>query len=154
MKSYIISIVAAAIVCAVSRSLVNEKSAAGRIVRLLSGLLMTITVLTPLIDISFSNVADYFNGLSLEADRYVEDGKAIAQDEVAGIIKSQTEAYILDKAARMGLQIAVEVELDEGNNSIPCGAKVTGTLSPYAKEVMSEYMEDTLGIPKENQKWA
>ncbi len=153
MRSYIISVVSAAILCAVTRSLLNEKTAAGQIVKLLSGLLMTVTVISPLINVTFDNIADYFDGLSIEANTYVANGEAAAQNTIAGIIKSQTEAYILDKANRMGLEIAVEVELNEDDNSIPCGVRIAGALSPYAKEVMSEYMEDMLGIAKENQKW-
>lgn len=153
MKTYILSIVAAAIVCAVTRSLLNEKSAAGQIVRLLGGLLMTITVIAPLADITFEHITDYFDDLSIETDGYVESGETAAQESMKGIIKSQTEAYILDKANSMGLEIAVEVVLDDSNNSVPCGVKIIGALSPYAKEVMGTYMEDTLGIAKENQQW-
>lgn len=153
MTKYILSIVAAAIICAVARSLINEKSAMGQIVKLLTGILMTVTIIAPLANITFDNVTNYLDGLSADADAYVVNGKAVAQDEISGIIKSQVEAYILDKASSMGLKIAVEVELDEVNDQIPCGVTVTGAVSPYAKEVLSEYISDILGIPKENQRW-
>lgn len=153
MKSYVISIVAAAVVCAVTRSLLSEKTAAGQIARLLSGILMTLTVVAPLANITFDNLTGYLDGLSLAADGYVEDGKAAAQDSVAEIIKSQVEAYILDKADSMGLEIAVEVALDDGNDTVPCRVTITGTLSPYAKEVMSAYIEENIGVTKENQRW-
>ena len=58
----------------------------------------------------------------------------------------------MDKADRMGLEISLEVELDD-NNSVPSGACISGDLSPYAKKVLGEYIEDSLGIAKENQKW-
>ncbi len=153
IKAYIMSIVAAAIICGVTRGLLNEKTTIGQAGRLLSGILMAITILSPLTTISFRNITDYFEGISVEADKYVDDGKTAAKDSIAGIIKSQVEAYILDKANRMGLEISVEVELDASNNAVPCGVTVTGKLSPYAKEVMSTYMEENLGIAKENQRW-
>ena len=153
MKSYILSIVAAAIVCAVTKSFLNQKTATGRIAGLLSGILMAITVIAPLGDITFSNITDYLDGLSYEADIYVKKGQAMAENRTADIIKAQTEAYILDKANSMGLEITVEVELDESNGSVPCGAAVKGTLSPYTKEVLGTYMEDNLGISKEKQRW-
>ena len=153
LKDYILSIVAAAIVCAVTKSLLNQKTATGRIAGLLSGVLMAITIIAPLRDITFANITDYLDGLSYEADIYVKEGQAMAENHTADIIKAQTEAYILDKANSMGLEITVEVELDESNGSVPCGAAVKGILSPYAKEVLGAYMEDNLGISKEKQRW-
>ncbi len=153
IKSYILSIIAAAIVYGIARGLLNEKTTTGQIAKLLSGILMVITILSPLTNISFRNVTNYFDGLSMESDAYVEDGKKAAQESIAEIIKSKAEAYILDKANRMGLEIAVEVELDDSDNTVPCGVTITGKLSPYAKEVMGTYLEDNLGIAKENQQW-
>lgn len=153
LKGYILSIVAAAIVCAVTKGLLNGKTATGRIAGLLSGILMAITVISPLRNITFFGITDYINDLSSDGDTYVMEGKTMAENHTADIIKSQTEAYILDKATRMGLEISVEVELDDNNGSIPCGATVTGTVSPYAKEVLGSYMEDNLGISKEKQRW-
>lgn len=153
MKNYILSIIAAAFVCALAITVTNPKTAVGQIVKLLAGILMTVTIVAPLTDISFQNVTEYFSGLSAEADSFVDEGTNLYKDNVAGIIKSQTEAYILDKAERMGLEIAVEVELDVSNNSIPRAVTVFGALSPYAKETLGDYIADTLGISKENQEW-
>lgn len=153
MKGYILSIVSAGMICASVRCLLPEKKATGQITRLLGGILMTVTIIAPLTNISFHRITDYFDDFSIAAARYTEDGESAAREQIAGIIKSKSEAYILDKADRMGLEIAVEVELDDRNDSIPSGVKITGTLSPYAKEVMSNYIETTLGIPKERQTW-
>lgn len=153
MRSYILGIVAAAIVCGIIRSLIDEKTSTGQIAKMLSGILMTLVVIAPLADISFSNIADYFEDISVDADCYSTDGKTDARIEVNKIIKANTEAYILDKAASMGLEIAVEVELNDGNDSIPCGVTISGAVSPYAKQVMGAYIADNLGISKENQRW-
>jgi len=154
VKSYIVRIIVAAVVCGITRSLIKEKTVTGKMVNLLSGLLMTITILSPLTNISFQNIAHLYGNITLDADTYVDEGKTYAQGMTTGIIKSQTEAYILDKANNLGLQIAVEVELDDSNNSIPCGVVITGAASPYAKRVLESYMQEQLGIPKENQKWS
>ena len=93
------------------------------------------------------------SSLNFDANSYVQEGVAVSKNYTADIIKTQTEAYILDKATRMGLEISVEVELNEDNGSIPCRSKITGVLSPYAKEALGSYLEDNLGISKENQDW-
>ena len=133
--------------------MLNNKTAVGRIAQMLCGVLLAITILSPVLDISFRGITDYFDDLSDEAQAFVNEGKIMSQESIDAIIKTRTEAYILDKANRMGLQIAVEVELDATNHSIPGGVVYTGTVSPYAKEILCGYVEDNLGITRENQKW-
>ncbi len=153
IKNYLLSIVIAAIFCAVTKALLDNKSAIGRIVQMLGGILLAVTILSPVLNISFRGITDYFDDLSAEAQVLVTDGKIASQESANAIIKDRTEAYILDKANRMGLQIAVEVELDASNNSIPCSVVFKGSVSPYAKEILCGYVEDNLGITRENQKW-
>lgn len=153
MRGYVLSVVAAAVVCAIVRRLVNEKSSTGQITRMLSGILMTVTVISPLAHITFDNITGYLDGISVDAKGYSTEGNTDAQTEINKIIKTRTEAYILDKAASMGLEISVEVELDDSNDSVPCGVTISGAVSPYAKQVMGAYIADNLGISKENQIW-
>lgn len=153
MKQYVLSIIAAAIVCAICRSMIGEKTATGRIVNLISGLMMTITVLSPLIHVSFENVAAYWEGITANAEDYAQDGKTAANESIRSIIKEQAEAYILDKAKDLDLEITVEVELDGGDDPIPCGVTISGTRSPYAKEVLGQFIAETLCIPREMQRW-
>lgn len=153
VKNYILSIVGAAIVCGVVKSLINEKTATGQMIKLLCGILITITVIRPLVNISFGTVTGYLDSLSVSGNLYVENGKTLAQNEMSAIIKEQTEAYILDKANRMGLEIGVEVELDADNNTCPCGVTISGAVSPYAREMIGAYIEENLGIAKEHLKW-
>ena len=153
MREYILSVIAAALISAIVACLVSGNTIAGKMMRLLCGILMVVTVITPLARISFHSVSDFLSDINFDADTYVSEGERIADNEINAIIKNQSEAYILDKATRMGLEIAVEVELDDSDNSIPCQVTITGTISPYAKGVLSEYITDYLGIPKECQQW-
>lgn len=153
MKEYTLSVIAAGIISAIACCIINGKTTSGKMLRMLTGVLMAVTIITPITRISFRNVKSYWDDITLDADRLVTDGQEAAYIERNAIIKSQSEAYILDKATRMGLEIAVEVELDDNNDSVPSQITVSGKLSPYAKGVLSEYITDYLGIPKECQKW-
>ena len=153
MKEYVLCIAAAGIICAVARAFLDRKTAIGRIARLISGILMAVTVITPLGSITFSGISDFWDDLSEDANQYVLEGTSLAENEKAEIIKPQIEAYILDKANRMGLQIAVEVELDGHNGNIPCGVVISGNVSPYGQTQLESYIVDTLGIAEENQIW-
>ena len=153
MKSYITSIVIASVFCTAMCVLLPVRTANGKITRLLCGIFLTITVVTPLTKLSFSGVNDYISSLSESADSFIADGSAAAHVEIQSIIKRESQAYILDKASQLGLQIAVEVDLDENNHSIPSGVTITGSFSPYAKEILSTYIANTLGIAREKQVW-
>ena len=153
MKDYILGIMVTGIVCSIVGSLVSNKTAAGQLLRLLTGILMVITIASPVVNISFTHINDYLDGLSSQGDYYADSGKKVAEESMSAIIKEQIEAYILDKADRMELDIAVEVALDERNNSVPCGVTITGSLSPYAKGILGSYIEEKLGIAKEHQRW-
>ena len=152
MRDYIISIVIAGIICSIVDLLLVQKSAVGKIAKMLTGIFMCITVISPITNISFKHLSNYFDSLLVNADTYVEDGKNSAQISVNEIIKSQTETYILDKAKSMGLDVAVEVELDV-ENSIPCGVIIEGEVSPYEKGLIASYIEESIGITRENQQW-
>jgi len=152
MRNYILSIVATAIFCTITNKLFEEKTAIGKTVRLLGGILLSVAIIAPVTKISFENIGNYFNDISLTAEYYAAQGEASAKESMLRIIKDNSEAYILDKANGLGLEIAVEVEVG-ADDMIPNRVTISGTVSPYAKEVMGTYMEDTLGIPKENQQW-
>ena len=72
---------------------------------------------------------------------------------MSAIIKDRTEAYILDKAASMGLSLRVEVILSEEEIPKPITVKLWGTVPPYTKTRLRNWMEDTLGIGEEDQLW-
>ena len=152
MRNYIISIVVAGIFCAIIDLILDKKTTVGKMSKILTGIFMFITVLSPVTNISFKYISNYFDGLSVSADAYVEEGRNSSQISICESIKTQTEAYILDKANRMGLDVTVEVELDV-DNSIPCEVTIDGTISPYAKGILESYIEESIGISRENQQW-
>ena len=153
MKEYILRVVAAAIVCAIVQNLLRKETTVGRIAGLLCGIFMAITVVAPLGNVSFHGISSYWDDIAIDAAAYVQEGIAIAEKQESDIIKTQSEAYILDKANKMGLQIAVEVELDDQNGNIPCGVIINGDVAPYAQMQLESFMEEKLGIARENQKW-
>ena len=152
MRAYILKIIASAIISAVVCSSFDSKKATGKILRILTGILMITIILSPLKTLSFYGISDHLDSISTDAQAYVEEGKLVTQTHTSALIKEHTEAYILDKAINMGLDVAVEVELNE-TDSIPCGITISGDVAPYEKGVLCEFIEDTLGIAREHQTW-
>ena len=78
-------------------------------------------------------------------------GENLARDSMADIIKEETEAYILDKAADLHANLRVEVAVGEDN--LPAAVTISGEASPYARRQIQAMIANDLGISKENQKW-
>lgn len=153
IHSYLLSVICAAIICSVVHVLSGKKSASSSLIRIISGIFMAITLISPLINIRLSDYADYFSAFSSDANAAVTFGESAATDALRSIIKARTEAYILDKADSMNVALDVEVKLNNEDPPVPCEVVITGAISPYSKEVLSQYIANDLGISKEDQLW-
>ena len=112
----------------------------------------------PWLKILFAAPRPDLEHLELDFDHYqaaVEERQeelADTQTEaMASIIAEQTEAYILDKAGELGLEVTVRVETrTEGNGiPVPWSAELTGSWS----QALASALETELGIPAERQVW-
>lgn len=153
IRSYMISITAAAILCAIVMLLTGKKSKYYVMIKTLCGIFITVTAFSPVIDLKLDMV-DFFDA------GFLEDGKeitAMAQREVyqelsAGII-AQSETYILSKADFLHADITAQIELNDENPPVPWRVRLAGQISPYGKTVLTEYIEKDLEIPEERQIW-
>lgn len=153
LREYLLSVTAAAFLCAIVKHIVGEKGSTGKLIPVITGLFLCITVISPVIHIRLGDIEEYFADFSLEAGVLSTDGYEMANEEMKKIIKKQTEAYILDEAERIGTQITVDVQLSDADLPKPCAVHIQGSTSPYQKQRMSKYISDYLGIPQENQIW-
>ena len=150
IRDYLLSITAASAICAFIRSLYKKKSATGIFINLLSGIFLAFTVIKPIIRVDLSENLS-FNPLKFsDATSFVQEGENISRMAMEDFIKAETQAYILDKAERLGGSLQVELDLDNG---IPIRAKLTGIISPYGKIQLSQWIAKELGIPMEAQSW-
>ena len=150
VKDYIITVIAAASLCAVITHFVGNKGTAAAIIKLLTGLFMATALLRPVVHVQITEFVSFAEDIKNEANRITESGKKAAQEQMESIIISRSQAYILDKAASLGIDIDAEIYLED---YIPASVRVTGAVSPYAKARLSSYIEETLGIPTEAQEW-
>lgn len=152
LRQYVISVTGTALVCGIVTGMV-KKNTAGELIRMLCGLVLAVAVLYPLAGFRMENAAlDLFPSLG-EGESMAAQGKKITRDAVGDIIKSETEAYILDKAAALGVELTAEVLLGEDEIPVPVGVILSGAASPYARSQLTNVIEKDLGIPKEKQVW-
>ena len=152
-KDYLIQIVCAAILCVIATELVPGKTVSAKLIRILCSLYLTICVISPFVNISFSDFSEYIEQFDINAAGAVEEGKKNSAVQTAAIIKANTESYILDKATSLGVTIQVEVELSDTDKQTPNKVVLVGDVSPYNKLKLQQIIKDDLGIPEENQFW-
>lgn len=150
---YLLSVITAAMIIGILDGILDKKSAASGLLRLIGGLFLTFTLLQPLTKMNFIDITDYIAAFGENAETISALGEDLAEEEKARIIKAKTEAYILDKAQGYGLTLDVEVTLSEESMAIPVGVRLAGAVSPYARWQLQKMMEEDLGIGREDQIW-
>ncbi len=153
IRQYLLTITSAAILSGIITAFFSKKSSYSAVIKLLTGIFMAIAVISPWINLHFSDLSEYIAGISADGRDLSSQGENIASKEYRAIIKSQSEAYILDKAAFMGVDLTVEITLCDSDPPVPQSVTIKGAVSPYAKAKLQDYISSQLGIPKENQIW-
>ena len=153
LRQYLLSVTAAAAFCGILLTLIEKKSACAGIVRMLCGIFMAVTLLRPAVQLRVRDLEVYIDDIRSQSESAAAVGAAAAEEAMAAIIKSRTEAYILDKAESMGLSLRVEVVLTEDAIPQPGSVRIQGTVPPYARAQLRAWIRDTVGIGEEDQLW-
>ena len=153
IRQYVISLTSASVICAMITALFPGKGASAKLVKLISGVLLCLIALQPF---SRLDIGEYLNRWKFDLQAGEEassDGENLAREARSKLIKERCEAYILDKANELGLQITVEIELNDDAIPKPRLSIIRGNVSPYAKVQLQQILSNDLGIAKENQIW-
>lgn len=153
LKQYILSVMVSAVVCAIVRC-IGVKSSHQRVLTLLSGLYLSISILSPLSSLNPERwLQSASTDIFADAASAAAVGEDIQRESLSAIIKEKTAAYILDKAAQWNLAPDVTVYLSEDTIPVPISVEIRGSVSPYGKQQLTKLLEEELGIAKENQLW-
>lgn len=150
MRSYILSVCAAAIIAAILGVLAGNGSV-GKLVKMLSGLFLAVTLLGPLVQLKLPSPSAWIEDFSREGRDAAEEGIEKAREYSSAIISAEVEAYILDKAALLGADLDAAVTLD--SNGFPEAVTLTGKVSAFARERLARRLEEELGLGEEAQVW-
>ncbi len=153
VREYLIGVVAAAVLCGIITSLTGTKGTVGMAVKFVSGLLMLLAVIRPWASISFDGLFGWAEDIAADGSGFVASGEMMAVDAYRASIKQQTEAYILDEAKVLGCTLTVEVILSTDDVPIPQQVRLTGEVSPYARQTLTNFISERLGIEREDQIW-
>ena len=150
VRQYLLTVICASFICAVIPGIAGKENK--QVLRLICNIFLTVIVVTPIVKIEPMSLLD--STLSGDdAEEVAAYGKNMASDAMTTIINNEMEAYILDKAQRLDMELKVELILDAGEVPVPVGVFLYGSASEEQKIQLEEMLSRDLGIPKEAQKW-
>lgn len=150
--TYLMTLTGAALICAFATKMPIKGVNAG-ILRMICGVFIALVVISPLISIKLESLDTLTDDIWSTASQTTVHGENIAKQAMAELIKEKTQAYILDKAADLGVCLNVIVSVSSDDLPVPDGVQLAGDISPYAKSVLTEYIEQQLGIDRKEQIW-
>ncbi len=151
---YLLSVIATTLIVSISNVLIEKKGAVGSALKLVTGLVLATVIVSPWADFHIDDLEHlYFNAES-EAAHHIQEGQTAARSEISAYIIEHTQAYILDKASILGLDISAVVILTNNSRQSIDSIKITGTASPYARTRLTQLICEDLGITEERLIWS
>ncbi len=150
LRQWLTALVAVTLLSTVAQSLIPEGSLK-RIASFTSGLLLLAALLQPVLRLNLTEVLPEWERYERTILDRQEELETLGDDELEKLIASQTNAYISDKAAALGLRVSAQVELQTNSDGtpVPVSVKLEGSHS----RSLAAWMEEELGIPPERQVW-
>lgn len=148
---YFTSVIATAILGIVASSLITDPRI-NRIIKTVTGVLILLVLLRPLLHTNLEALSENISDL-LEEQQLSEDYEALYMQKLTEQVRSTTEKYILSKAASIGAEVQVSVELTHAPYPVPHSVEIVGRVTREQKEILSDYLTQQLNIDPHNQRW-
>lgn len=152
IRGAVLAVTAASLVCGMINAVLPGNMTKDAI-RFLCGLFVVYTLLSYGKNLEFHFTDQSFRDLLSDAHHEADAGAQDAKRELAKVIKSGCETYILDKAADMGVAIEPEVSVSDDDLPLPLYVILRGAILPDQKSSLSQIIAADLGIAKEDQHW-
>lgn len=154
ISAYLIEVICITLLCSIVNHMLKDTGTVSGVVKLLSGVVVTVAILSPLVEIPLALDTGFLDSYVQTGQQYILDGQQLALEEKTQFIKSQSKAYILDKATSLGAELEVEVVLGSKEDIPYEKVLLRGKISPYAKQKLSHDIANDLGIPLEALQWS
>lgn len=152
VRSWLLTVIAASLICALADALMPP-GAVRRVGRLVCGLVLLGAILSPLarLDLSGSQrwLQDYLASLE---NREAELAETV-NEQMKVIIEQEYAAYIVDKAAELGLDCTARVEcrLSDDGLYLPVRTEVAGPMTADVQGMLRRIISENLGVPDTEQ---
>ncbi|WP_186564428.1 stage III sporulation protein AF [Lawsonibacter celer] len=151
IRSWLIGITCAAMIVALAEGL-TPPGAIRKVGKLTGGLVLLLAILQPILGLDGAaltrSLTEYRLDLSAYSDSLEEENGELMKE----IIAEQSAAYIVDKAAELGISCQVTVEtVQDGDYPVPETVTVIGELDMAQQEALKRQIETDFAIPAQRQ---
>ena len=148
-REWLLGVTAAAILAALAEGLMQEGGP-----RLVCGLVLLAAVFRPAAELTLpaeGGLSGYSAQIEEQADRLRTD----TNDWMKLVIEEQCAAYVMDKAAELGItcQVRVTCTQEEAGVFLPWRCSVTGDLAQEEQEQLVREIQSDLDIPAQRQEY-
>ena len=148
MKAYAMTVICSAFALSILAAIAPDGPGKGT--RQLAGTVFL--VLTALLPLGRAQLPELdLSRIVREGERAAQDGRRQYEAAFSGCITEEVEAYILTKAAALGLEPQVHVELDP--EGLPQWVELTADAEPQLRDAMTAEIVRELGIGREDVIW-
>lgn len=150
--AYLIAVTAACMLAVMADALVKSPPVR-RVARLVGGLLILLTVLSPLVRLEARDLTEFVEGFAQDADLDAEAVQTDYREQWAERVRELLEQNIEQQAASMGLTLRAEVVVRSGECPEPESVTLHGAAAPEEQMALQVYLVQTLGFAKERVIW-
>jgi len=153
MRTWLLSGLTAGVICALADALMPP-GPVKRVGQLVSGMVLACVILSPLITLDFDAGERWLMDYFVELETWSEELKQEVTAGMKPVIEEECAAYILDKAAEVGLTCTVGITCrEEAGIYVPHQAAVSGLNGEMERIQVAQWLEQDLGIPPERQRF-
>lgn len=150
--AYLIAVTAACMLAVMVDALVKSPPVR-RVARLVGGLLILLTVLSPLVRLEARDLTEFVEGFAQDANLDAEAVQTDYREQWAERVRELLEQNIEQQAASMGLTLRAEVDVRIGECPEPESVTLHGAAAPEEQMALQVYLVQTLGFAKECVIW-
>jgi len=153
---WIRAIAGAALICAAATAL-TPKGKTKNVLKFICGIVLICAMVNPIIKQDFPSMSLEMSKYRSDADDIIASAEEKENKLSRTIIENELEAYILDKAQSLNMQLeSVEVSAKWGDEGCwyPYEVSITANIPQRERMLISNCIEAELGVPKERQNWS
>ncbi len=153
ITGYLLGIVAVCLIASIAKQLLGVSKHYKALGNTIIGIFIVLSILSPVVSAPWRTDHLGDTGFEYSFEQISMDAESFKQQAMRQSITNQTEAYIWNKARELSLEIDIQIALSDTYPYEPIKIYIWGNASPYAKEQLSIYLKEEIGIAKEAQMW-
>ena len=152
VRSWLLAVIVVSLMCAAAEALMPP-GPGRRVGRLVCGLALLSAVLSPLAGLDLDGGQQWLEDYLSSLDGRTAELEETVNNQMKHIIEGEYAAYIVDKAAELGLTCTAQVECQRSAEGLylPVRTEVTGMLTEDIRIQLVRTIAEDLGVPEEAQ---